>query len=209
MSKQMESKKKIDEASNAAAEKSAQTAVVKEAAKVEEKKQEEPNVPLEKKKPEDKEKLAALEAKIADLEAQIEEWKNAYAKAYADTENARKRLNKEFEQHMKYHIQDFALEILPVIDNCERALAVKPKDTEDENYRHAFEMVFKQMMKTLGKEGVEVIECEGKEFDPNWMQAVMSEEKEGVKPNHVIAVLQKGYKLKDRLLRAAMVKVSA
>ena len=110
---------------------------------------------------------------------------------------------------MKYHIQDFALEILPVIDNCERALAVKPKDTEDENYRRAFEMVFKQMMKALRKEGVEEIECEGKEFDPNWMQAVMSEEKEGVEPNHVTAVLQKGYKLKDRLLRAAMVKVSA
>lgn len=155
------------------------------------------------------EELTVLKARIAELETQVGELKNAYAKAYADTENTRKRLDKEFAQHMKYHIQDFALEILPVIDNCERALAVKPKDTEDENYRHAFEMVFKQMMKTLEKEGVEVIACEGKEFDPNWMQAVMSEEKEGVKPNHVIAVLQKGYKLKDRLLRAAMVKVSA
>lgn len=155
------------------------------------------------------EEQASLQTRIADLEKQVGELKNAYAKAYADTENARKRLDKEFEQHMKYHIQDFALEILPVIDNCERALAVKPKDTEDENYRRAFEMVFKQMMKALRKEGVEEIECEGKEFDPNWMQAVMSEEKEGVEPNHVTAVLQKGYKLKDRLLRAAMVKVSA
>ena len=147
-------------------------------------------------------------AKIAELEGQVAKLKNAYAMAYADTENTRKRLTKEYESNMKYHIQSFALEILPVIDNCERALAVKAEDSNDENYRKAFEMVLKQLTAALKKEGVEEIEALGEEYDPNWMQAMMMETVEGVEPGKVTAVLQKGYKLKDRLLRAAMVKVS-
>ncbi len=148
------------------------------------------------------------EAVIKDLEGQVAKLKNAYAMAYADTENTRKRLTKEYESNMKYHIQSFALEILPVLDNCERALAVKPEDTQDENYRKAFEMVFKQLNTALKKEGVEEIEALGQDYDPNWMQAMMMETVEGTEPGKVTAVLQKGYKLKDRLLRAAMVKVS-
>ena len=148
------------------------------------------------------------DAQIADLETQVAKLKNAYAMAYADTENTRKRLTKEYENNMKYHIQSFALEILPVIDNCERALDVKAEDTNDENYRKAFEMVLKQLTSALKKEGVEEIEALDQEYDPNWMQAMMTEQVEGVEPGKVTAVLQKGYKLKDRLLRAAMVKVS-
>lgn len=148
------------------------------------------------------------DAQIAELETQVAKLKNAYAMAYADTENTRKRLTKEYENNMKYHIQSFALEILPVIDNCERALDVKAEDTNDENYRKAFEMVLKQLTSALKKEGVEEIEALDQEYDPNWMQAMMMETVEGVEPGRVTAVLQKGYKLKDRLLRAAMVKVS-
>ena len=147
-------------------------------------------------------------ARIAELEGQIAKLKNAYAMAYADTENTRKRLTKEYESNMKYHIQSFALEILPVLDNCERALALKAEDSNDENYRKGFEMVFRQLSQALKKEGVEEIEALDQEFDPNWMQAMMTEQVEGVEPGKVTAVLQKGYKLKDRLLRAAMVKVS-
>lgn len=146
--------------------------------------------------------------RIAELEGQVAKLKNAYAMAYADTENTRKRLTKEYESNMKYHIQSFALEILPVLDNCERALALKAEDSNDENYRKGFEMVFRQLSQALKKEGVEEIEALDQEFDPNWMQAMMTEQVEGVEPGIVTAVLQKGYKLKDRLLRAAMVKVS-
>ena len=148
------------------------------------------------------------EARIAELEGQVAKLKNAYAMAYADTENTRKRLTKEYESNMKYHIQSFALEILPVLDNCERALALKTEDSNDENYRKGFEMVFRQLTQALKKEGVEEIEALDQEFDPNWMQALMTEQVEGVEPGKVTAVLQKGYKIKDRLLRAAMVKVS-
>ena len=149
-----------------------------------------------------------LRAEKEALAAEVNRLKNDYARAYADTENMKKRLEKDFEQRSKYRIQDFAREILPVLDNCERALAVKPKDTEDENYRKAFEMVHRQLRTALEKEGVSEIEAEGQPFDPNWHQAMMSEKAEGVEPGMVLQVLQKGYKLKDRLLRAAMVKVS-
>ena len=151
---------------------------------------------------------AELEAQVKDLTEQVAKLKNAYAMAYADTENMKKRLTKEFEQNMKYHIQDFASSVLPVIDNCERALAIKAEDTTDEAYRKAFEMVYKQLTSSLKKEGVEEIEALNQSYDPNWMQAMMMETVEGVEPGTVTAVLQKGYKLKDRLLRAAMVKVS-
>ena len=162
----------------------------------------------EKPEPEAEEAKPDPEVRIAELEGQVAKLKNAYAMAYADTENTRKRLTKEYESNMKYHIQSFALEILPVLDNCERALALKTEDSNDENYRKGFEMVFRQLTQALKKEGVEEIEALDQEFDPNWMQALMTEQVEGVEPGKVTAVLQKGYKIKDRLLRAAMVKVS-
>ena len=175
----------------------------------EEKKEEKKEKAPEEHKPDPRDaEIKALQAQVKDLNDQVAKLKNAYAMAYADTENTRKRLNNEFDQHMKYHIQEFAKEVLPVIDNCQRALAVKPKDTEDENYRKAFEMVLNSLLSALKKEGVEPIDCKGKDFDPNWMQAVMSEHVDGVKTGQVLEVFQHGYKLKDRLLRAAMVKVS-
>ena len=145
------------------------------------------------------------EERIAELETQVAKLKNAYAMAYADTENTRKRLTKEYENNMKYHIQSFAMDILPVLDNCERALA---HETTDETYRKGVEMIYGQLKMALEKEGVKEIEAEGQPFDANWHQALMTEHQDGVEAGMVLQVLQKGYKLKDRILRAAMVKVS-
>lgn len=149
--------------------------------------------------------IASLKAELAKKDEEIAKLKNAYAMAYADTENTRKRLINEYEQKQKYHIQSFAKEVLPVLDNCERALA---QATQDEAYRKGVQMIYDQLKACLASEGVTEIEAEGKPFDGNWHQALMSESKEGVEPGMVIEVLQKGYKLKDRILRAAMVKVS-
>ncbi len=149
--------------------------------------------------------LDALKAENEELKKNVDLLKNEYAKAYADAENMKKRLEKEFALQQRYRIKDFALEILPCIDNCERALKV---ETEDEQYKQGVEMIFRSLTNALKKEGVEEIECLNQPFDPNWMQAMMVEEVEGVEPNTVTEVLQKGYKLKDRILRAAMVKVS-
>ncbi len=154
---------------------------------------------------EEVDEVTALKEEIAKKDEEIAKLKNAYAMAYADTENTRKRLVNDYEMKQKYHIQSFAKEVLPVLDNCERALS---QATQDEAYRKGVEMIYNQLKSCLEKEGVTEIECVGEPFDGNWHQAIMSEAKEGVEPGIVTEVLQKGYKLKDRILRAAMVKVS-
>ena len=145
--------------------------------------------------------------KIKQLEATIVDLKNKYAMAYADTENTRKRLQAEAEQSKKYRIQSFALEILPVIDNLERALA-SDENKKDEGFYKGVSMIKDQLMAALSKEGVSEIECLDQKFDSNYHQAVMQEKVDGKESGIVIEVLQKGYMLKDRILRPAMVKVS-
>ena len=136
---------------------------------------------------------------------EIETLKNDYLKTFADTENLKKRLQREHEQTRKYRIQSFALSVLPVIDNLERALR---QDTSDEAFREGVKMIYDQLMASLLAEGVEPIEALNQPFDPNIHQAMMMEEVEGVEPNTVVMELQKGYMLKDRILRASLVKVS-
>lgn len=152
--------------------------------------------------------IDALKEEIAKLKEEVATHKNAYFKAYADTENLKKRLQGEAENTRKYRIQSFATEVLPVIDNLERALDVKIDDANIKNYAKGFEMIHKQLVALLEKEGVKEIEALDKPFDANYHQALMQEAKEGVESGMVIEVLQKGYMLKDRVLRAALVKVS-
>ena len=113
----------------------------------------------------------------------------------------------EAEQTRKYRIQSFAKEIVPVIDNLERALQSEVHES-DEGFKKGIEMTYDQLLAALKNEGVEVIDCLNKPFDPNLEQAIMTEKVEGVESGIVIEVLQKGYVLKDRILRPAMVKVS-
>lgn len=148
-----------------------------------------------------------LRATIEDLEKEIDKLKNDYARAYADTENMQKRLKAEAENSRKYRIQSFALDILPVIDNFERALSQGAKDEDDAFYK-GVEMIYRQLKEALNKEGVTEIDALDKEFDPNYHQAIMTAKVEGKKAGVVVEVLQKGYMLKDRILRASMVKVS-
>lgn len=149
-----------------------------------------------------------LEERISNLEKENEQLKNDYARAYADTENTRKRLNAEAEMNKKYRASSFAKEILPVIDNLERAIATEVESEEAKNYRTGMEMVYRQLMTALKNEGVEEVEMLNKPYDANFAQAIMNRKVEGVESGVVVEVLQKGYKLKDRILRAAMVVVS-
>lgn len=147
------------------------------------------------------------ESEVDLLKKEIDKLKNDYARAYADTENLKKRLMAEAENTRKYRIQSFAKEILPVIDNLERALKTESNEA-NEGIIKGVKMTYDQLINALKMEGVEEIECLNKPFDPNTSQALMQEKKEGVESNIVIEVLQKGYMLKDRILRPAMVKVS-
>ena len=141
------------------------------------------------------------------LKKEIDRLKNDYARAYADTENLKKRLIAEAEQTRKYRIQSFAKEVLPAIDNLERALQSESDDT-NEGLKKGVQMIYDQLIVALKNEGVEEIDCLNKPFDPNLEQAIMQEKVEDVESGVVIEVLQKGYLLKDRILRPAMVKVS-
>ncbi len=165
-----------------------------------------PADPRDEKIEELRKEAADLADTVAAMEKELAASRERLARAAADLDNTRKRVEREAETQKKYRVQSFALDILPVIDNCERALAVD-KD-EDDPYRKAFVMVQAALVNALKKEGVEEIEALGKPFDPNWHMAMISEVKEGVEPGTVTEVLQKGYRLKDRLLRPAMVKVS-
>lgn len=157
-------------------------------------------------KAEETDSCEALKKENMELQTKVDELKNAYAKAYADTENMKKRLEKDFETRSRYQMASFAKELLPVMDNCERALA---QATTDEAYRKGVEMIYSQLQNALAKEEITEIEALNQPFDGNWHQALMSEEKEDVESGIVIEVLQKGYKIKERILRPAMVKVSA
>ena len=152
--------------------------------------------------------LTSLKAELEKLSKELETTKNAYYKVYADMENTKRRLQQDFEVSNKYKLQSFGKDILPVIDNLERALIVNSDLEEVKNYAKGFDMIYRQLIDLLKKEGITEIEAMDKPFDPNFHQALLQEPKEGVESGVVIEVLQKGYMLKDRILRPAMVKVS-
>ena len=142
---------------------------------------------------------------IDELQKEVAITKNAYYKAYADTENLKKRLLNDAENANKYRIQSFAQSILPVLDALEIALA--EKDISDP-FVKGVKLTYDQIVQALTDEGVSQIDSIDKPFDPNFENAMLTEKVEGVEPNIVVEVFQKGYMLKDRLLRAALVKVS-
>lgn len=143
---------------------------------------------------------------ISNLQKQLDESKNEYLKAYADTQNIRKRLMADFENKSKFAIKSFALDILAVIDNLQRALADQNQDLE--SWRKGIEMIHQQLIEALEKEGVSKIDAQGEVFDPNMHHAIATEETETVEPNTVVEVFQNGYMIKDKLLRPSVVKVS-
>ena len=153
-------------------------------------------------------RIEELEAQVAKLQEELAASKNEYFKAYADAENLKKRLKNEADNVRKYRIQGFATEVLPVLDNLERALQSKVEDPNIKNFVKGFEMIYQQLVHILENEGVKEIDALNKPFDPNYHQALMQEAKEGVESGIVLEVLQKGYMLKDRVLRASLVKVS-
>lgn len=162
----------------------------------------------EKKKHKDKsaDKIKKLEEKIEELETEKMILKNDFFKAYADAQNIKKRNQAEHDSLKKYRIQSFAVDILPAIDNLERSIAAI--EDKESSLAKGIIMTYNQLMASLKKEGVEEVDALGKVFDANFHQALMAEEVEGIEANQVIEVLQKGYILKDRLLRPALVKVS-
>ncbi len=153
-------------------------------------------------------KLEAKEAEIEKWKADANHWKNEYFRAYADTQNLRKSVERELSEGLKYRAEGFVGDLLPVLDGFYFALAMEPANPELKNYLIGFQYIYQNILSVLEKEGVkEIAPKEGEAFDVKTMHAVEAQETEGP-PNKIVKVLNKGYKLKDRLVRPANVIVS-
>jgi molecular chaperone GrpE len=147
--------------------------------------------------------------KISALENQLEEANNKYLRLQADFENSRRRSRLDYESALKYGSQSLISNFLPTLDNFERALNIEPENEQAKSILQGVEMVYKQLQQTLLNEGLEVIDAVGQQFDPYIHQAVMQINDENYESNTVVEELQKGYKLKDKIIRPSMVKVNA
>ena len=145
---------------------------------------------------------------IETLTAKFEDMENRYLRLQADFDNSRRRARLDLEAAQKYRAQSIASDLIQALDNFERALSIPSENEEVLSMRQGMEMVYRSIAEALKKEGVEAIESVGKEFDPNVHQAVMQVNDENFGPNEVVEEFQKGYMIKDRVLRPAMVKVN-
>ena len=157
---------------------------------------------------EEKDELTLAYEKIAQLEAKLAETENRFLRLHADFDNYRRRVRLDMEAAEKYRAQSLVSDLLPILDNFERALQVQVEDEKAKSLLQGMEMVYRSLIEALKKEGVEAIESVGKPFDPHVHQAVMQVDDQNYEPNTVVEEFQKGYKLKDRVIRPAMVKVN-
>ncbi|MGO2266171.1 MAG: nucleotide exchange factor GrpE [Vagococcus salmoninarum] len=143
------------------------------------------------------------------LKQQLEEMEDKFLRAQAEIANMRNRHQKESQNSAKYRSQNLGTELLPAIDNLERALAIEVTDEQGKSLKKGIEMVMESLLHALKSAGIEEIPTLGETFDPNLHQAVQTTAvSEGQKPDEIVQVLQKGYKLHDRILRPTMVIVA-
>lgn len=147
--------------------------------------------------------------KIAKLELLVKDLEEKRIREQAETVNFKRRKEEETMRFLKYANEDMVLEIIPLLDNFERAIkSSNPEDESQQKFLEGFMMIHDKFYVALEKHDVKEIESLNKEFDPSIHQAVMTEEVEGTDEGIVLEVMQKGYKLKDKVIRPAMVKVS-
>jgi len=154
-----------------------------------------------------------LEAELEAYKAQAEEYKDKYLRAYADFENAKKRLEKDKANAVAYANESFAKDILAVMDSFDNALS-SIKDANEENavevldkMKEGVELTYNQLKKILEKNHIKEIDCCG-EFNPEVHQAIMQVDSDEHESGHVVQVMQKGYTIKDRVLRPAMISTA-
>jgi molecular chaperone GrpE len=144
-------------------------------------------------------------AELQKLKAERDSLLDRLARAQAEFENARRRASKEQQEFRDYAAADAIKVLLPILDSFERAVQVK---SEAGDFRNGVELIYKQLQDALAKLGVRAIPAKGEPFDPHVHEAIEMVETSGAADHEVLEELQRGYKLKDRLLRPAMVKVA-
>ena len=149
--------------------------------------------------------LAQVAAKRDQLAADKADLQDRLLRAHAEFENARRRAERERYDFLQFAAMDLVKEIVPILDDFERALSVETADSE---YAKGVELIYVRLFDALKKMGLEAIETEGRMFDPNLHQAVERVESDEVEDQAILGEFQRGYKFKGRLLRPAMVKVA-
>ncbi|HGN7351734.1 nucleotide exchange factor GrpE [Staphylococcus aureus] len=154
------------------------------------------------------EEIDPKDQKINELQQLADENEEKYLRLYAEFENYKRRIQKENEINKTYQAQRVLTDILPAIDNIERALQIEGGDETFKSLQKGVQMVHESLINALKDNGLEVIKTEGEAFDPNIHQAVVQDDNPDFESGEITQELQKGYKLKDRVLRPSMVKVN-
>lgn len=154
-------------------------------------------------------RIAELEAQLASAEQAAADERERAVRAVAEMENLRRRAAQDVEKAHKFALEKFAAELLPVLDNLERAIELADKENDTlKPMIEGVELTLKSMQSSVAKFGLVALDPQNKPFDPNAHQAMSMIENAELAPNTVIAVMQKGYELNGRVIRPAMVMVS-
>jgi molecular chaperone GrpE len=151
--------------------------------------------------------LEQLQARVSQLEKESAEHRDAWLRAVADYKNFKRRTDQERGDLIRSASAGLLMKLLPVVDDMERALASTPAEVASTPWFEGVKLIAQKLQTILESEGVTAIEAVGKDFDPNFHEAVIYEAAENGQDGKVVAELQKGYKLRDRVLRPTMVKV--
>ena len=152
-----------------------------------------------------KAEIESLTSQLREAEKKTAEYKDGWARAQADFQNYKKRIERDNELTYITMKGDIVKKILPVLDDLERALQNRPADN---GWSNGIELVARKLQNVLESEGIKRIEAEGAEFDPNFHEAISHEPTDGVKSGFVIGVVQNGYMLGERVIRPALVRVA-
>lgn len=149
--------------------------------------------------------IESLKKKLAEAESKTSDYRDSWMRSQAEFQNYKKRLERDNELTYVSMKGDIIKKVLPILDDLERALQNSPAN---DSWASGIELIVRKLQSVLDSEGIKRIEAEGTEFDPNFHEAISHEPADGVKSGFVIAVVQNGYMLGDRVLRPALVRVA-
>ena len=147
----------------------------------------------------------ALKKQLEEAESKASEYKDSWMRSQAEFQNYKKRIERDNDMMRATMKGDIVKKILPVLDDLERAMQNRPAD---ESWANGIELIVRKFQSVLESEGIKRIEAEGAEFDPNFHEAISNEPNDEVESGHVIAVVQNGYMLGERVIRPALVRVA-
>jgi len=155
--------------------------------------------------PEPSPEVIELQKQLAEAQSQAAEYKDGWQRAVADFQNYKRRTDAEKADTYQNAVGSIVRRYLPILDDLERALAARPAE---QPWADGIELIYRKLQTILDAEGVKRIEAEGQMFDPNFHEAILQEPAEGVESGRVIAVVQSGYMIGERVIRPAQVRVA-